>query len=206
MFCQACGMEVASAYKICPNCGGRDIQIQQPPHKPQVVPAAQSSPQVGAIPIHSVAVQSNISPSVYVYASFWRRLGGYLIDYIVLFLIIDLPMIGLLSILGISWGDELSLTVNGWWILISFVGVTLYHVLLESGSKQSTFGKRMLGMKVVDTNGQRISFGRAVGRFFSKFLSAVILLIGYLMPLWTERRQALHDKIAGTYVIYKGGR
>ena len=55
-----------------------------------------------------------------------------------------------------------------------------------------------------DTEGHRISFGRASGRYFAKIVSTVILLIGFLMAGWTSRKQALHDLIAGTLVVHRG--
>ena len=76
----------------------------------------------------------------------------------------------------------------------------LYHSIMESSSMQATLGKRLLGIRVVDMQGERISFLRATGRFFGKFLSSLILAIGYLMAAFTERRQALHDMLAGTLV------
>jgi uncharacterized RDD family membrane protein YckC len=50
-------------------------------------------------------------------------------------------------------------------------------------------------------NGHRISFANASGRFFGKYVSAIILLIGYLMMLWDDKKQTLHDKMAGTLVV-----
>ena len=58
-----------------------------------------------------------------------------------------------------------------------------------------------LGLKVTDLQGKRISFARATGRHFAKLLSGMILLIGYIMAGLTERKQALHDMIAGTLVV-----
>ena len=81
------------------------------------------------------------------------------------------------------------------------IGV-LYYALLESSEKQATLGKMIVGIKVTDENGQRISFARAAGRFFAKYISALILLIGYIMAAFTDRKRALHDMIAGTLVMY----
>jgi uncharacterized RDD family membrane protein YckC len=77
----------------------------------------------------------------------------------------------------------------------------LYYALMESSSNQGTLGKMALGLTVTDQAGQRISFGRATGRFFAKILSAMILLIGFFMIGWTARKQGLHDMIAGTLVV-----
>jgi uncharacterized RDD family membrane protein YckC len=72
---------------------------------------------------------------------------------------------------------------------------------MESSSKQATLGKMALALKVTDLQGRRISFARATGRHFAKIISGMILLIGYIMAGFTERKQALHDMIAGTLVI-----
>jgi uncharacterized RDD family membrane protein YckC len=76
----------------------------------------------------------------------------------------------------------------------------LYEAFMESSSYQATLGKMIFGMKVTDLNGNRISFERATGRHFAKWLSAMILGIGYLMVAFTERKQGLHDLLAGTLV------
>jgi len=64
-----------------------------------------------------------------------------------------------------------------------------------------TLGKRALGMRVTTLDGDRISFARATGRHFAKYLSTIILLIGYLMMVWDSRKQTLHDKMAETLVV-----
>lgn len=78
----------------------------------------------------------------------------------------------------------------------------LYYGLLESSEKQATLGKMIVGIKVTDENGQRISLGRAAGRFFAKYISGLTLLIGYIMAGFTDKKRALHDMIAGTLVVY----
>jgi len=77
----------------------------------------------------------------------------------------------------------------------------IYEAAMESSAKQATLGKMALGLKVTDVEGRRISFARATGRHFAKYISGMILLIGYIMAGFTARKQALHDMIAGTLVI-----
>jgi len=78
----------------------------------------------------------------------------------------------------------------------------LYHAYLESGEKQATWGKQALGLYVTDLMGNRVTFGRASGRFFAKMVTGMIPLgIGYIMAGFTERRQALHDMIASCLVL-----
>ncbi len=92
--------------------------------------------------------------------------------------------------------------VNG---VVSFVLSScagwIYEAAMESSSKQATVGKMALGLKVTDLEGRRISFPRATGRHFAKYVSGMALLIGYIMAGFTERKQALHDMIAGTLVV-----
>jgi uncharacterized RDD family membrane protein YckC len=79
----------------------------------------------------------------------------------------------------------------------------LYYTLLESSVWQGTLGKKALGLEVTDLGGRRVSFGRATGRFFARIISGLTLGIGFIMAGFTERKQALHDIIAGCLVIRK---
>jgi len=79
----------------------------------------------------------------------------------------------------------------------------LYFTLFECSSRQATLGKMALGIIVTDLDGNKISFGRANGRYWGKIISALTLSIGYIMAGFTEKKQALHDMIAGCLVIKK---
>jgi uncharacterized RDD family membrane protein YckC len=81
-----------------------------------------------------------------------------------------------------------------------FVG-WLYCALLESSERGATAGKWLLGLRVIDDRGGRISFLRATRRYFSKFVSAIVLMIGFIMTALTDRKRALHDILAGTLVV-----
>ena len=85
-------------------------------------------------------------------------------------------------------------------VVLTIAASWLYEAVMESSSYQATLGKMILGMKVSDLYGNRISFARATGRHFAKILSAMILCIGFIMVGLTERKQGLHDLIAGTLV------
>ncbi len=77
----------------------------------------------------------------------------------------------------------------------------VYYILLESSSWQATLGKKALGMKVVTPDGGRPSFGRVAGRNTAKILSFLLLLIGFVMAGFTERKQGLHDLLANCLVV-----
>jgi uncharacterized RDD family membrane protein YckC/Tfp pilus assembly major pilin PilA len=128
------------------------------------------------------------------YAGFWRRTGAYLIDYFLVGFV--LKLVAAVMITGTPSGGKAVL-----YILILIIGGSLYYALLESSAAQATLGKRALGIKVTDLYGERISFGRALGRLFAHLLSSLIVGFGFVMVLFTERRQTLHDKIAGTLVV-----
>ena len=79
----------------------------------------------------------------------------------------------------------------------------VYMCAMESGPAQASIGKMAMGIIVTDVDGNRISFSKATGRFFSKYLSLITLAVGYFMMLWDNKNQTLHDKIAGTLVVAK---
>jgi hypothetical protein len=81
-----------------------------------------------------------------------------------------------------------------------YLVLMVYWILMESSRWQASLGKLALGMKVVDEKGQRLSFVRALGRNLLKILSCATLMIGFMMAGWTQRKQALHDKIADCLV------
>ena len=85
---------------------------------------------------------------------------------------------------------------------LAFISNWLYFALMESSRWQGTVGKQAFKLIVTDEHGERISFGRATGRYFAKLLSSVILMFGYFMVGWTQRKRGLHDMIAGT-LVYK---
>lgn len=139
------------------------------------------------------------------YAGFWLRLAAYIIDSLVLGA--AGCVIGfIIGIFSVATGDvdpEVSATAESVTNVIAAVMAWLYFALMESSTWQATLGKKALGIKVIDYQGNRISFLRATGRHFAKFISAIILFIGYIMAGFTERKQALHDMIAGTLVIMR---
>ncbi|MFL5787148.1 MAG: RDD family protein, partial [Flavisolibacter sp.] len=86
-------------------------------------------------------------------------------------------------------------------LIINLIISWLYYAIQESGASQATFGKKSVGIKVTNIEGQPITFGQATGRYFGKIISLLTLFIGYLMMLWDEKKQTLHDKMASTLVV-----
>ncbi|HSZ54920.1 MAG TPA: RDD family protein [Tepidisphaeraceae bacterium] len=140
------------------------------------------------------------------YAGFWLRFVAAIVDGILLAVIcfvVGLVAGFLYSMLG---GTKEAFPIFQVFLQLLGLGIEwLYFALFESGPKQATPGKSMLGLRVTDLSGQRISFARASGRFFGKIISSLILMIGYVMAGFTERKQALHDIMAGTLVVKADG-
>src|SRR5690348_2705707 len=179
-YCPTCGGYHDEEAAFCPFCGG---PVGDTPREPR-------------------------------YTGFWRRVGATLMDS----LIVGLPLSVVVNILG---GDGLhtTRTTNAAGHQVAhfhihggrFVAVTLvqflvsggYAALMQSSASQATVGQMAVGAQVTNLEGRRIGLGRAALRYVVYVLSAATLGIGYLMMLWTRRRQALHDLAAGTLVVMK---
>lgn len=90
--------------------------------------------------------------------------------------------------------------------LVSLLLPAAYFIVCEASTLQATPGKIACRMRVTDLYGNRITLLRAAGRYFGKYLSALILGFGFLMVMWTQRKQGLHDILAGTCVIRREAR
>jgi uncharacterized RDD family membrane protein YckC len=154
-----------------------------------------------------------LTPRLVEFAGFWNRFGASIIDGLILFAV----ELGIYTILGLfPWGLSWLLGGGGWFLwswswwpfgflwFLSFFTSWLYFAGFECSSAQATPGKRALGLVVTNLNLERISFGRATARYFSKFFSELTLYIGYVMIGFTAKKQGLHDMIAGTLVFKKG--
>jgi uncharacterized RDD family membrane protein YckC len=189
MFCPACGQEAAESDIFCQYCG----QSLKP-----------TAPESGAY-------EAGMKPRAAVsYAGFWLRAVALLIDGTLVYIVV----VGVEAAVGYISGPSLGLQSNispkaplGPAFVLKFSISTIIHWLywagLESSAYQATLGKMALGLKVTDLNGDPISFARATGRYFAKFISALILCIGFMMAGWTAKKQALHDLMAGTLVVKK---
>lgn len=117
------------------------------------------------------------------YASISRRFGAVFLD----FLILIIPGLVIGSILPVVGGLVL-------WFL--------YAPFLESSVVRATIGKKLMGIQVSDINGGRISFRAAMIRSLMKLISSCLMFIPHLLAFFTDRRQALHDMVAETVVVY----
>lgn len=204
VFCTQCGATLAAGARFCNHCGAAQSALASTA-VPPVTPTPAFAAPVAATSYPPVTSYGVVAP-VARYGGFWVRFIAVIIDAIIVDVVV-MPlsfMVGGFS--GIA-GSMSGISHEGLPILggllgfgIGVFGSWLYEAFMESSSHQATLGKMIFGMKVTDLNGNRISFERATGRHFAKYLSGLILLIGYIMAGFTERKQALHDMLAGTLV------
>ncbi len=181
MKCPHCGANVSDADTFCFQCGAA--------LEPSVTAA--SKPQAADVSPPPKTYATEIKD--FSYAGFWKRFAAWIIDAIIL-TVINVPISFLLTLFLGPWQFMVS------W-LVTFTLSLTYYAFQESSVQQATLGKRALGIVVTDMDGNRISFGRAVGRELAKYISALTLGIGYLIIGFTEKKQGLHDLIVGCLVI-----
>jgi len=184
MFCPQCGANNSQEAKFCASCGAQlalaaDPAIKQP-------------------------ANSATTPK---FAGFWLRTLAAVIDGVLCQLATFIIMLPFGFVLDASMAGRSSLSESDI-VAAEFLGVVLsvlpqwlWFTIPESSKWQATIGKKIVGLKVTDENGERIGFGKANGRYWSKILSALILFVGFVMVAFTEKKQGLHDKIAGTLVV-----
>lgn len=207
MFCSKCGSAIVADAAFCQACGNPITQGSR---------AITAAPPPGFVSPHA-GVGAIVYATNVVYAGFWLRFVAYLIDRVILGIFTTAVLVPFFFLLGgaalidalirnrgqgVDPGQLSGLIMIA--ILISVIAALvqwLYYAYLESGEKQATWGKQVLSLYVTDLQGNRITFGRASGRFFAKFVTGLTMGIGYIMAGFTERKQALHDMIASCLVL-----
>ena len=190
LYCSSCGAQNSGAAAFCQKCG------------------ASLGPALAPAPLPAAYAQTGAWPG---YGGFWIRFVAFVVDLIIVRIAV-LPFAAVLGFFGLRHQSFvysghiepedipaiIGTALATWWVYA--VINWLYEALLTSSVWQGTVGKKLLNLKVTDDSGNRISFARATGRHFAKFGLSVILLIGFIMAAFTDRKRALHDMIAGTLV------
>jgi uncharacterized RDD family membrane protein YckC len=223
MRCSSCGAKVADGTAFCGACG-RPIVGYKVGGSTGSYGAAAPSYEVPPMATPAGAYAGAVAPPAYMpvtvggvaYAGFWMRAGAAIID--------DL-------ILGIPFGIIFAATIAGmipafaqmgqtpnpmlfvgvllprifFALILYLVASWLYRALMESSAWQATLGKKALGLYVTDLNGRPATFGRTTARFFGGrgigLFVGLYLLVDCILAGFTEKKQALHDIIAGTLVM-----
>ena len=199
MFCPKCGKETDALGKFCQWCG---TDIVSNPVTPIATPEEEEGPDVG------------------VYAGLGRRIVAVIVD-IILILLLDVVAVAVLGLFrglqnlyffAVQQAPVESLTTEGtsaalFGSIVAAYGMViivipwLYFAGFESSRSQATPGKLLMRIIVTDLEGNKPTFARVTLRHFAKFISTLIILLGFLMIGLTKKRQGLHDKIAGCLVL-----
>ena len=198
MFCPKCGKETDASGKFCQWCGA-DIDSLQV--RPVATPEEDEGPDVG------------------VYAGLGRRFIAFIVD-IILIVLLDLITAGVLCLFRgfqnlyfYAQGVPVSeLTTEGTTAalmgsIIAAYGLTLiivpwlYYAGFESSRSQATPGKVLMHLVVTDMQGGKPTLARTSLRFFWKYISILIIFIGFIMIGFTQKHQGLHDRLSGCLVL-----
>jgi len=163
---------IQSGAMFCPNCGKQNDD--RAVYCQVCGTALQTDTAAAAVAVDTVP-----------YAGFWTRVVAMIIDAVI-----------------VAVGSGLIASVTfGIGFLLSFVVPWLYEAFMLSSEWQATVGKRAMSIAVTGLDGGRISFARATGRHFAKWISICTVGIGFIMVAFTAKKQALHDLIAETLVV-----
>ena len=200
MFCQRCGASIEGTPSYCPNCGA---------------PVASATAVAAAIPAAGGYGGAVATPGATpAYGGFWRRLAAMFLDGLLLnvvcFPISMMFMIPMTTSMQAMRSEDYSpenlAQFFGVYLMLALVSTVLswlYCALMMASARQATGGMMALDLIATDLQGRKLSFARASGRYFASIVTSFTIGIGYLLMLFTERRQTLHDLIAGTLIVRK---
>ena len=151
------------------------------------------------------------------YASYWARVGGWLIDWVILIVVVNVIALPLDAARFSRINFHVNTTVNGtttihqyhYSVLSGIIGIVLtllYGAIFCGSARGQTVGMMAVGVRAVDgDHGGPIGFGRALWRAFFEYLMFLACIVPWMLdmlwPAWDSRRQAWHDKVSNTIVI-----
>jgi uncharacterized RDD family membrane protein YckC len=219
MYCSKCGTQLPDGTVFCGACGQPTGGVPQAVVTPSVAVGGGAVPAYagpGSVTPYAPSAVPAVLPSPY--AGFWLRFLAYIIDSVLAGIVFGIFALLVVAIVGIGYFRTIFENMNGEdsTVPVAFISLILlasafsvvitwvYYAWMESSPHQGTLGKMALGLIVTDPQGRPISFARASGRFFAKIVTGMIPFgIGYIMAGFTEKKQALHDMIAGCLVLRK---
>jgi len=187
------------ATESCVECG-KSFPADEMIHHGNVSVCANCKP----VFMQKLAEGARIDPHAFRYAGFWIRLVAYIVDLVVMSVfggVVGLIFgVGTFAVMSGHVTTDATMRIVG--NLIGFIIGVSYETFMI-GKFGATLGKIACKIKVVTAEGERVSYLRALGRYFSKFLSGIIVGLGYIMAGFDPEKRALHDRICNTRVIYK---
>jgi predicted Zn finger-like uncharacterized protein len=195
--CPACGLEQAAG----DSCGGCGVVYA----KWQARQQSRGETQAGAAAQAPAGLSGyeafrKPSPADLPKAGFWIRVVASMIDGLLLGAVQFVIGLVLGFAGGAAGGAESFAIFAITWLCSVVISVTYY--VFFTGYNGQTPGKMALRLQVVRTDGTPMTYGKAFLREIPcKFISGILLGIGYLMVAFDQQKQGLHDRMAGTYVI-----
>lgn len=205
MYCRVCGNEVHPNAEICVSCGCRpvagDTYCQE--CGTETRPGQEYCVECGTILSKEQGV--NEEP----YAGFWLRVAANLIDSVIIgaasmvivfiFMFFSFFIIGFLGEVGALLG---LFFYFGLYLLIAAMSI-LYWIIMNASKWQGTIGKIVVGIKVVDMEGNRLTIGKSGLRYLGYIVSGFTMGVGFILAAFTDKKQALHDLLVQTLVVKK---
>lgn len=193
MFCEYCGVQMEPKSTSCVHCGAK-VKKQTVDRELAEKKALQKAAPTPVFMQRGQMVERNANIRPIYYAGFWQRVAARVIDMIIVS--IGTFFFGIFNLIASFFIGEM--------FFFSFFFISwLYYAMLDSSSLQGTIGKRLVGLKVCDLEGKRISFLRASARYACQWLSYATMYIGFFMVAFTDRKQTLHDMITSCIVVEK---
>jgi uncharacterized RDD family membrane protein YckC len=144
------------------------------------------------------------APGVLNYAGFWIRFGAKILDGLILWVVQMALMLALSPWLGFNFFSPNPPADLSFLMMYPVLfAVSIFYSVWFVGKFGATPGKMALGLKIISSSGDPVSYKKAVARFFAEIVSAIICYIGYFMAAFDDQRKALHDQICDTRVIRK---
>jgi uncharacterized RDD family membrane protein YckC len=138
------------------------------------------------------------------YAGFWLRFVAQFLDSLLLGIVnFGIQLVALRSMLPTLSGDTVAVPSTTPLLIsygLSFLIAITYEGMMV-GKYGATLGKMACKLKVVKPDGTPVSYGRAFGRYFARWLSVLTLLIGYIIAAFDSEKRSLHDRVCNTRVV-----
>lgn len=204
--CSNCGKQLGDRSKFCPQCGTQSATKSAAvgAGSVRVVDSGEATLELGAqavVPPKRRVVMVNRTASMKLAepADFGQRLGAFLFDLLLFFIVLMIVTFVLSSFSKKSIvGSNAMLAA---FYLAAFVLFALNFVVLASRGGQ-TIGKRLVGIRVVREDGEPVSAVSVLLRHCVGYaLSALGGFLGFLWVVWDSKHQGWHDKIAHTIVV-----
>lgn len=181
MQCPNCGHDNPAEARFCANCGAALVAPVEP---------SPAEPAPGTPAVESEAAMEH--------AGFGIRCGAWLIDGVIVY--ITIIVLNILIGLGTTLGATGIVGIPALGIVMLLFPWVYYW--LFTGLKGQTPGKMLVRIKVVDRQGNLPGLGCAARReIVGKFISTIVIFLGFLWVIWDQQQQGWHDKLAGTYVV-----